>query len=213
LRMEFKKLLDTGEKMVFVNIGANDGLAGDPLREFVVKGGWSGLLIEPVDYVYSRLKQAYRRHIGVTCINAAIDERSGVRPFWHLRKNRILPAGYDQIGSFDKDHLMKHRAMFPGLDDFVTSKEVPCLTLNQILTEHHVTKLDVLLVDVEGFDAQVVRQVDFSRFQPRLIVFEVSHMTADTRDSVYGLLKTNGYAVSESYGNALATRQGLEPAP
>src|SRR5215467_4813948 len=47
VRDALKALARTGEPVFFVNIGANDGLAGDPLREFITTRGWRGILVEP----------------------------------------------------------------------------------------------------------------------------------------------------------------------
>ena len=60
VRTTLKSLAHLNEPIFFMNIGANDGLAGDPLREFIVTKGWNGILVEPVDYVFQRLVKAYR---------------------------------------------------------------------------------------------------------------------------------------------------------
>ena len=36
-----------GRRLSFVQIGANDGVTGDPIRRFILEFGWSGVLVEP----------------------------------------------------------------------------------------------------------------------------------------------------------------------
>jgi hypothetical protein len=47
----------SGRAATFVQIGSNDGTTGDPLRTFTEANDWSGLLVEPVPYVFARLQR------------------------------------------------------------------------------------------------------------------------------------------------------------
>ena len=54
---EFSK--SRGGRVSFVQIGANDGLRNDPIREFIVRDPWTGVLIEPLPSVFELLKENY----------------------------------------------------------------------------------------------------------------------------------------------------------
>ena len=45
-------------RVVFVQIGSNDGVTSDPLQYFVDRYAWSGILVEPVPHVFERLHAA-----------------------------------------------------------------------------------------------------------------------------------------------------------
>jgi hypothetical protein len=53
-----------------VQIGANDGSAGDPLVDAFSKTRWSGLLVEPVPHLYETLVARYRDRPGVRVATA-----------------------------------------------------------------------------------------------------------------------------------------------
>ena len=50
---------------------------------------------------------------------------------------------------------------------------VPCLSLKDLLLKHNLEKVDFLHVDAEGYDFEIIKQIDFSsRFRPLLICYE-----------------------------------------
>lgn len=55
-----KKFSAVNKTCNFIQIGSNDGLANDPLREFVLSKRWKGILVEPVPYLFDRLIDNYK---------------------------------------------------------------------------------------------------------------------------------------------------------
>ncbi len=194
-----------GRQVTLVNIGANDGLAGDPLREFILTRRWHGLLVEPVPYVFARLQKAYRNVPGVAFEQSAVGEQDTTATFWFLRKNRKLPPGYDQIGSFSRDNLLLCDEMFPGLEPFITSIEVPCLTLKSLFQKHALTQVDIIFIDAEGYDGKIVKQIDFTH-PPRLVIFECHMLSAGEFQECQQFLRQHGYQVSDDGYNTVARR-------
>jgi hypothetical protein len=54
-----KVMKDFGSSLRFIQVGANDGIYGDPIRDFIIKYQWSGILVEPQLDVFECLKQNY----------------------------------------------------------------------------------------------------------------------------------------------------------
>src|SRR5262245_48292496 len=61
-------------QVTFIQIGANDGLRNDPIREFIVRDAWTGVLVEPLPDVFDLLKKNYsgRAAARLEFVNAAI---------------------------------------------------------------------------------------------------------------------------------------------
>ena len=89
----------------FVQIGANDGMLEDPLREFILANRWRGVLVEPVPYLFERLQRTYRDIDRVSLENVAIADREGSMPFYYVRESSgdpTVPVWHAGLGSFSR---------------------------------------------------------------------------------------------------------------
>lgn len=195
--------------VTFVQIGSCDGQAGDPLREHAFQGHWRGLVVEPVPANFARLQQTYRSLPSVLCRNVALSTANESRTFYCIDapESANVPSWAVQIGSFDRDHLVKHAALFEGLDRYISSIEVECMDLSTLLQTSGLDHIDILHTDVEGFDLQVLKQIDFTRWKPELILFEDFHMSNAERQEALNLLSGQDYAFVEGGMNVLAIRR------
>jgi FkbM family methyltransferase len=198
----WQRLDAMGRDIIFLNIGANDGIAGNPLTEFILTRKWTGVMVEPVPHVFKRLKLAYGSCPRVKLINCAIGTQSGSQDFFFLRKNRVLPPGYDQIGSFDRQQVLKECPHFGSeAESFIESQSVLVKTLAEVAPKNY----DVLLVDTEGYDAKIASQVDFKN-PPKLIIYEHIHVKNSENESLRALLQSHGYRLEIEEGNTVALR-------
>jgi FkbM family methyltransferase len=194
-----------GSEAYFVKVGANDGRTGDPLCELITsRSEWRGLFIEPVGFVFAKLLSNYAYgQARFVFAKVAVAETTGIRPFFYvIEKAREdyphLPAWYDQLGSFDRNHILKclgstiEESM---IDPYIASENVPCDTLQNILAAHDVVRVDLFHIDTEGSDYRVLRQFDFDRFRPRIVLYEHKHLTKTERKNASNLLKGSGYRI------------------
>lgn len=192
-------------EVFFVQIGAHDGLTGDHIHSFVLSRGWHGIAVEPVPALFRRLEMNYRG-TGVRAVNAAVGATDGRLTFYSLRPdaNPALPSWYDQIGSFRRDVVLSHADAIPDIAERIEPIEVECLTLSTLLARYRVERIDVLLIDTEGYDLVVLREVDFARYGPRLVIYERKHLGDDGEREARALLCAAGYAVHPCGANAVA---------
>jgi len=75
------------------------------------------------------------------------------------------------------------------------------------LDRNQVKAIDLLHIDTEGFDYQVLSQVDFHRYKPRVVLFE-HHLLPDKEFSnAQKLLRGAGYRWFEFGQDILAIRK------
>ena len=101
-------------RVTFVHIGADDGVAGDPIRCLVVENdGWSGVMVEPQPDAFDRLQRNYAdQSRRLQFLNVAISDASGERTLFCIPKaeqRRLGLSGWaGELASFSREHLLKH---------------------------------------------------------------------------------------------------------
>jgi FkbM family methyltransferase len=204
------KLFDQ-KPAVVVQVGSNDGLQGDPIAALIrTNPEWQVLFIEPLPHVFRRLLANYPHSPNYRFENVAVSEKKEIRPLYYvsdeIKKTREdVPFWYDQLGSFDKNHVLKHGN---GIESFVTSEPVHCEPLRDILARNRITKIDILHIDTEGYDYEVLKQVDLETSPPRAILYEHMHLSMEDESAARGLLSRVGYSVCPVFNDTLAIMRG-----
>lgn len=192
-----------------VQVGANDGVQGDPLHALIVANPrWQALFIEPVDVLFDRLVRNYGHEGRFRFRRCAISSRAGQRTFYHVSEDARaalggrVPYWFDQLGAFDRDHIV---AQLGGvLEPFIVATEVDTLPLTQVLDEHGIDRVDLLHIDTEGHDHEVLMSLDFGRYKPTVVLFEHVHLDAGSARGVASRLVGNGYRLARHGDDTLA---------
>lgn len=175
-----RKILGRLDGLSVVQIGSNDGRAGDPVFSLLQSHPtWTALLVEPVPDLFLRLMETYQGGSNVRFENVAIADQEGSSPFFMVNPSALraipdLPPWWDQLGSFDRNHILKHFG--PVIETHISEITIPTLPLADVLARNHVSRIDLLHIDTEGFDWHVLRQLDLTQFQPKVILFEYRHL-------------------------------------
>lgn len=187
----------------FVEIGSNDGERHDHLRPLIVETGWRGVMVEPVPYVFERLRSNYAALADrVALENAAVGARDGRAPFFHLTRPApneaaSLPEWYDGIGSFSRETVLSHARKIPGLEGRLVSTEVDVLSFDSLLARHGGREPDLVVVDAEGCDHEILRSIDLEAHRPRLVVYEHFHLSEADRDGARARMEGAGWETME----------------
>lgn len=198
-RRLLRAFADACPDAVFVEIGANDGVKDDHLRPYILGGRWTGVMVEPVPYVFEKLRANYAGRDGVRFENAAIAETDGTMPFFHLGEGAAGedPHWYDEIGSFSRETVLQHARQVPALEERLAETEVPVLTFTSLCERHALDRVDIVVIDTEGYDGRLVRAFPFDRFRPRVLVYEHFHLSRTERTGTRAHLHSHGYETLE----------------
>jgi FkbM family methyltransferase len=156
LLKEYKK---GRNNIAILQIGANDGISNDPVREFLVAGtGWYGYLIEPIPHLFDKLQKNYRGNKNVQLIQCAVSDKTGKANIYSFKKSelKVLPFYADQIASFDKEHLVKHFPGFENIESLIEEISVDTFTMEGLIERYKIEKAAVLIIDVEGHEKQLI---------------------------------------------------------
>jgi FkbM family methyltransferase len=196
-----------GRPLTFVQVGSNDGVIHDPLHQVVRASGWSGVLVEPLPPMYERLVANYAGVPGVAFENAAVGTVDGTSTLYSVDPRDGDPYWVDQIATFDRDTLLGHADVLAGVADRIVEVPVASLTLPSLISRHDLKSVDVLHVDVEGYDYEVLKQIDFSSsWAPTFIIYEREHFDRDTDRAARRMLRAAGYRLIDIWPDQFAFR-------
>jgi FkbM family methyltransferase len=159
-------------------------------------------MVEPVRYVFERLRANYGGLDGVVLANVAVADRDGHLPFYYLaqpheQEREKLPDWYDGIGSFSREAVLGHRHRIADIDARIVREDVECLSFKSLCERYGADRVDLLLVDTEGYDWEILAGIDFERRHPRLVIYEHFHLEAGVRAAARAHHERLGYETME----------------
>jgi FkbM family methyltransferase len=164
----------------YVDIGAGHPVADNVSFWFYLRG-WRGLVVEP----QRRLADLYP-HV-----------RPRDRVVAALVADRVGKADFHEVESMHGFSTMLPDAAQAAreLGAAVTTVSLPVTTLAALFAEHGVERIDFLKIDVEGAEAQVLADADWSRWRPRIVVLEAvaPGTMAPAWEAWEPILTRNGY--------------------
>ena len=139
---------------------------------------------------------------------AAVSIRDGETALYRLREiPGETPQWFNQLATLDRNVLLKHREAIPNIESLIVEEQTPVVRLETLFKRHNVTRVNFLVIDAEGHDYEILREFDFARFRPALLMFEHQHLAARDKAAAYALLQSNGYTFRETpEGDAIAWR-------
>jgi FkbM family methyltransferase len=181
----------------FVQLGANIGGTGDPIYGIVRRHKLPGLLVEPQTAAFEKLKASYKGMDQVILENVAIAPQSGTMTLYKLNPKyaHLYPYDPSGIASFSPEHIVKHVPGGASISDLIIQETVKTVPLSELLDAHQVKHIDLLQIDTEGYDFEILKMLDFRRFQPTLINLEHLHLSPADCEACLELLLAQGYMV------------------
>lgn len=202
-------------EVFFIQIGSNDGFLGDPLYKFIRHYKWGGILVEPVSYLFKKLKKNYsaidkagKLHFEQVAISASV----GRKNFYYVKEftpSKALPVYLNQQGSFNRAHLEKVKKEFPAVE--IGTLTLASATVTSLVEKYQPQQVDLIHIDTEGHDYTIIQSIDFERIRPRLILFENRHMSATQHAELQSLLRQRGYSILAEEHDTLAYLGVAEP--
>ncbi|HZS60998.1 MAG TPA: FkbM family methyltransferase [Gemmatimonadaceae bacterium] len=192
----------------YLQIGAFDGIAGDPIYALIDRHALRGILVEPQRRAFDQLKTNYARFdtSRFVFINAAVAAENGSKTLYRVAPADGDPEWLPQLASFDRQVIASHAHLIPNLESRIAADQVRCVTVSTLLEEAGVERIDLLQIDAEGYDAEILRLFDVPRRRPAIVRFEHKHLSRADHDSAVESLLALRYQVAIGDGDTLAYR-------
>jgi FkbM family methyltransferase len=183
----------TRNPFFFVQIGSNDGKKGDPLNHLVLKYSLSGILVEPVPYIFQRLLNNYKDQKNLIFENSAIGNPGEQLKFYRLKQTPGLPAWHEQLGSFRRDVVMRHQYAIADIEEIILEEDISVISFEELMTKHGVLTVSLLHIDTEGYDFEILKSINFTKYTIENILFENSHLSSEEYEACIKYLKAQGF--------------------
>ena len=181
-----------------IQIGANDGKSDDFLRSSI-NIDTNLLLVEPIKSAFDELEKNYSGYKNVKFVNKAIDVVTGkknifsVDPkyynFYEKKYKSNDVSWLTVLASFHKEHLEYHGVK----SNHIQSTEIDCINFKELIEQYNFQKLDLLVVDTEGYDDVLITNfIQNTDIRP-IIILEWIHIKKYKAEEIIELLKSNNY--------------------
>jgi FkbM family methyltransferase len=172
------------EKGCAVEVGAYDGRTGSNTLYFE-RRDWNCVLVEPNPEL-ARTIRSFR-------VGRLFDCAVGARPGVVMLQ---IPIGAETLASVTAEpaHIERMARSSSQLETI----EVRLRTLDDVLEEADVTKVDFITIDVEGYELDALRGFDLARWNPRIVILEDNSFGTDVAVPLY--MEARGYIRFRSSG-------------
>ncbi len=165
------------KKGFYVDVGACHPHVASVTKRFYLKG-WHGINIEPQKELCALFDDERPRdinlNIGVSDEETTIMLRAYIKDRGRSTTAQEIKTDYEDEKGETTDEY----------EDIPTAAK----TLKTIFTDQKVSSIQFLKVDVEGFEYEVLKGNDWSKFRPEVICIEADHIVKDWRPM---LIKNN----------------------
>lgn len=168
----------------FVEAGANDGVIQSNTYHLEKFSDWTGICIEPN---YENYLRCLSNRSNSICFNLAlVSEEYEKKTITGLFNSKSLSIANGLMSGCTEEHLNEY-------PDLVC--EVSCSTLTECLENANAPfDFDFLSLDVENYELEVLKGLDFTKFRPRIIFLEIGKWHIDEiLQEHFDFLNSKGY--------------------
>ena len=141
--------------------------------------GQNILLVEPVPYNYSRLREDLKNIESLFFCNKAVFSSNKTNKFYFVKQSSITKLGKhwaSGIGSFNKNHILGHRTKrFKINEDDIEEINIEFITFDKLVENFSIKSIDKLQIDVEGAEYEILKSINYKKININLIQFESKH--------------------------------------
>lgn len=176
-----------GKKNIsYLDVGTNHPKMGNNTFLFYRQGG-KGVCVEPNPELCREIKKRRPRDL---CLNIGIGTNDGVSADFYIMSSHVL-------STFSKDEAEELNAKGNYKIDKVL--KMPLRNINSIIKEYFESPIDLVSIDVEGWNEEIVRSFDFRATRPFCFCVETitfsENLLGERLTGIFETFERNNYSV------------------
>lgn len=169
-------IFNNAKNLFFIDVGAHDGLSSSNTAYAEMNLDWNGICIEPHPDVYSKLTTTRK----CKTYNCCVSEFETEIEFCRIRGYSEMLSGIKS--SYSESHLKRITNEITEHGGDMTIIKVPSKTLNTIIEENNIDRVDYLSIDTEGSELSVLKSIDLNKHKITVISAENNGYNNDVYD-------------------------------
>ena len=139
----------------------------------------SVLLVEPVPHNISAINENLKEFKNIHLEPVAVASVRETKDFFFVKStsiNKLKKHWASGIGSFNKNHLLNHRTKrFLIEEDDIDKIPIKTVKFEDLIDKYSITEIDKILIDIEGYEYEILRDMDLKKVRINSILFEYKH--------------------------------------
>lgn len=137
------------------------------------------LLVEPVPHNISAIKENLKEFKNIHLEPVAVASVRETKDFFFVKAtsiNKLKKHWASGIGSFNKNHLLNHRTKrFLIEEDDIDKIPIKTVKFEDLIEKYSITEIDKILIDIEGYEYEILKDMDLKKVRINSILFEYKH--------------------------------------
>ena len=196
------------QNISYLDIGANNPKYISNTYLFYEKG-FSGVLIEPNAFLCKKLKDVRPRDT-VLNFGIGIDDNIKEADFY------LFPEEADGLSTFSLEEAKHWEEVGMNGKKFKIERvlKMPLLNINNVIADYFTECPDFISIDVEGWDLQILKTLDFAKYSPAVFCVETLAYQKDgstyRKREINVFFESTGYLpFEETYANTIFVNKNL----
>ena len=164
------------------------------------------LLVEPVPHNISAINENLKEFKNIHLEPVAVASVRETKDFFFVKAtsiNKLKKHWASGIGSFNKNHLLNHRTKrFLIEEDDIDKIPIKTIKFEDLIEKYSITEIDKILIDIEGYEYEILKDMDLKKVRINSILFEYKHFdgyqkTGEKLEEILKKFEENNYKTSK----------------
>ena len=164
------------------------------------------LLIEPVPHNIEAIKKNLLEYKDIIIEQLSLGDKKELRDFYFIKEesiSKLKKHWASGIGSFNKDHILNHKSKrFQVKEEDIEKMSITCVRFEDLINKYSIKSIEKLLIDVEGSEYQILKDIDLKKVNIKQIIFEYKHFDDYFKqgaklDEITNKLEKNNYKITK----------------